>query len=300
MFYLLFSSLIWAFSYGIIKGGFVGISPDLVSFIRMMIPFLCFLPFLRLKKFSLRDGVSFFLIGMIQYGIMYLCVIRAYQYLSAYQVVLFTACTPIYVTLISDAFSKKFRPFYLLMAGIACLGSSILYYESFPLKDVLKGFFLVQASDFCFAFGQVAYKRFKEKKTYSNESVYALLFLGGAFITALSTSLLGGWNHVGILSLKQILILLYLGSIASGLCFFWWNRAAVKVFSGTLAVFNNAKIPLGVFVSILFFNEEADLRYVALSLALVGGSLLFSERYSRKKKEKDEKKSGAKQQTAYF
>ena len=85
------------------------------------------------------------------------------------------------------------------------------------------------------------------------------------------------------MTLRQGVIFLYLGAIASGLCFFFWNRAAVKTSSGTLAVFNNAKIPLGVAVSILFFKEQADSVLVLISLFLIGGSLFFSERHSRKK-----------------
>ena len=283
MFYLSLCSIIWGFSYGLIKGNLTELSPDLVAWFRMIVPFVCFLPFLRIKSLSLKEILCFFLIGAVQYGGMYLYFIRSYQYLAAYQIVLFCACTPIYVTLIDDLFAKKFKPFYLSMAALAFLGCAFLYYQQFSFSAVFKGFILVQASDLCFAFGQVAYKRFKsQKNTYADESIYALLFLGGAVITAFSTSIFGGWGHLEIITLKQGLILLYLGAIASGLCFFWWNRAAVKTASGTLAVFNNVKIPLGVCISIIFFGEKANLLMVILSLLFIGGALAISEWHTRK------------------
>ncbi len=283
MFYLSICSIIWGFSYGLIKGNLMGISPDLVAWFRMIVPFLCFLPFLKIKSLSFKEVLFFFLIGAIQYGGMYICFIRSYQYLAAYQIVLFCACTPIYVTLISDLMSKKFKLFYLVTAAMAFLGCAFLYYQQFSLSSVFKGFLLVQGSDLCFAFGQVAYKRFKStKKSYADESIYAILFFGGVVITALSTSVFGGWGHLAHISLKQSLILLYLGAIASGLCFFWWNRAAVTTSSGTLAVFNNVKIPLGVCLSIIFFGEKANSLMVALSLLFIGSSLALSERYTRK------------------
>jgi len=283
MFYLSICSMIWGFSYGLIKGNLTGISPDLVAWLRMIVPFICFLPFLRTKSLSLKEMFSFFLIGAVQYGIMYLLVIRSYQYLAAYQILLFCACTPIYVSLIDDAFSKKFRPFYLLAAAMAFLGSAFVYYQNFSWNSVFKGFLLVQASDLCFAFGQVAYRRFKSKNPgYKDKSIYALLFLGGTVITALSTMICAGWANLATLSLKQTWIIFYLGVVSSGLCFFWWNKAAHTVSSGTLAVFNNMKIPLGVCISIIFFGEKANSLMVALSLVLVGISLALSERYTRK------------------
>ena len=283
MIYLAICSLIWGFSYGLIKGNLTGLSPDLVACARMVIPFVCFTPFLRLKVLSLKEVLIFFAIGAIQYGAMFLCVTRSYQFLEAYQIVLFAACTPVYVTLINDAFSKSFTPFYFMTAGLSLVGSSFLFHQNFSWSGVVKGFLLVQTADVCFAFGQVAYKRFKVKRReYKDESIYALLFFGGAVITALSTTLFGGWRHLELVTLKQSLILVYLGVVASGFCFFLWNKASQLVCSGSLAVCNNLKTPLGVGLSILFFGEKADFSMLTLSFLFIGGALFLSELYSRR------------------
>jgi drug/metabolite transporter (DMT)-like permease len=51
--------------------------------------------------------------------------------------------------------------------------------------------------------------------------------------------------------------------------FFLWNVGATRVEAGTLAVFNNVKVPLAVLVSLLLFREHADwLRLV------VGGGVM--------------------------
>lgn len=281
--YLTICSLIWAFSYGLIKGELNGISPDLIACIRMIIPFLGFLPFLKLKEVSRKKICAFLAIGAVQYGMMYLCVLRAYPYLSAYQIVFFTAWTPLYVTLIDDAFSRKLRPVYLLTAILSFLGASLLYFQSFSWETIFKGFLWVQLSDLCFAFGQVAYRRVKKNEKESHEKIYALLFLGGALVSSIFVTLSQGWGGLETLSMRQVGILIYLGAIASGVCFFWWNRASLQISSGTLAVFNNAKIPLGVLVSILFFGERVNPFLITVSLVLVGGALLLSEAYSRKK-----------------
>lgn len=284
MIYLILTSLVWAFSYGLIKGNLTGLSPDFIAWARMAVPLILFIPFFRYKSLSLKKTLAFLTIGAIQYGFMYLFVIRSYQYLPAYQIVLFTACTPIYVTLINDAFSKSFNPFCLIMATMALLSGAFLYYQNLKWDHITQGFILVQLSDLCFAFGQVAYKRLmKEDTELKDRNLYALLFLGGFLVTTASTTLFNGWSALSALSLKQGILLLYLGAIASGLCFFLWNKAAKTTNAGTLAVFNNLKIPLGIFVSLAFFGEKSNIPRLLLSGFVMALALILSERHSKKK-----------------
>ena len=72
-------------------------------------------------------------------------------------------------------------------------------------------------------------------------------------------------------------VLLYLGVIASGLGFFLFNAGARRTDVGTLAIFNNAKIPLAILASALVFHDRVDWAraaaggvVIALALALNG------------------------------
>jgi drug/metabolite transporter (DMT)-like permease len=69
--------------------------------------------------------------------------------------------------------------------------------------------------------------------------------------------------------------------IASGLGFFLWNLGATRVSAGTLAVMNNAKIPLAVACSLLFFGESASLPRLLLSLALLATAVWLAENRNR-------------------
>jgi drug/metabolite transporter (DMT)-like permease len=71
------------------------------------------------------------------------------------------------------------------------------------------------------------------------------------------------------LDVGQLLVLLYLGLLASGIGFFLWNIGATCVQAGTLAVCNNVKVPLAVLVSLLFFGEHTDW------LRLLGGGSII-------------------------
>lgn len=262
--YLIVVSLIWAFSFGLIKtcliGSLAGVDPTFVAWARMVIALPIFLPFLRLRKLSGPIAIRLVLIGAVQYGMMYICYLQAYLYLEAYQVALFTIFTPIYVTLINDLYTHRFRAGSLGAAGLAVIGAAVITCQIQSMKGILIGFGLMQLSNLCFAYGQIEYKRLRPAFSHlKDHQVYGLLYLGAATVTAVATTLTGGWGSLSGLDLRQIGTLLYLGLIASGLCFFWWNKGAVLTNAGTLAVFNNLKIPLAVAVSLVVFGETADL-----------------------------------------
>lgn len=222
----------------------------------MAVAFLVFLPLINFKK-NKPLAPYLILVGAIQYGIMYLLVLRAYQYLDAYQVVLFTATTPFYVMFFHALLERQFKTYHFMIAGLAILGGGIIYNTSTVNLNALTGFCLVQASDICFSFGQVYYRkiRLKHPEIY-DQDIYGFLFLGAVIITLLSTTWFNGWHSLHQTTVKQGLLLIYLGAIPSGLCFFWWNKGATQTNPVILSVFNNLKLPLATLVSIIFFHEH--------------------------------------------
>ncbi len=280
--YLIIASIVWAFSYGLIKVNLTSLDPNFVTFCRMAFALPLFLPFLKLKKISISDGCQLAVIGAVQYGAMYLFFMRSFQYLDAHQAALFTTLTPIYIIIIHDWLAKKFTPFYFMTAALSVIGGLIIYYQYSGNNDLLTGFILVQMADICFAYGQIAYRRFRQHHEEVNDlDVYALLFVGAVVTSALSTTWFHGWGSFARVSMQQFFILFYLGSIASGICFFWWNKGAVTTDPGTLAALNNLKSPLAIVVSVLFFNEHPDLLRLSCGLSLIILALFLSERYAR-------------------
>ena len=73
-----------------------------------------------------------------------------------------------------------------------------------------------------------------------------------------------------LLTPRHLVVIAFLGVVSSGVGFFMWNSGLRRVHAGTLAVFNNAKIPLGVLVSVIVFEEMADPTRLAASLLLLG------------------------------
>ncbi len=256
--FLLITSLIWAFSFGLIKGGLAGIPSSAVAFIRLTIALIVFVPFLRPRTLRAADTSRLLLIGAVQYGLMYIAYIHAFGYLKAYEVALFTVFTPIYVAVINALFERRINWISMAAGLLAVAGGIVIEYQRLSSPDLWRGFLLMQASNLCFAFGQIFYRRTMTRmpNPQTDLQIFALLYLGAALTAALAASGTD-WGTLAITP-KQIGILLYLGIIASGLGFLLWNIGARKVNAGTLAVFNNLKIPLGILVSVCFFGETTD------------------------------------------
>lgn len=286
MLYLIFCSLVWAFSYGLIKKELSSIPPDFICLLRMLLATCLFLPFLRSKTIPMLDRGKLLAIGAIQYGIMFLCVLRAYHYLPSYLVVIFTALTPLYIQLIDGLWNRRIDIFALTMACGSFLAIYLLLFStqgsSWPSWQ---GFFLVQASDLCFAFGQVAYKKIRQSSlaTTPDLSLYGWLFLGALGVSCLAYLISAPPTFFPTCTKNQYFVLLYLGAIASGLCFYLWNASVCKTSLATVSVLNNLKIPLGTLVCVCVFQEKADWGPLISSLTLLALCTIACEQHSCRK-----------------
>lgn len=270
MLLLIAVSLLWAFSFGLIKG--LGLDSSLLAATRLGLALLVLAPFFRPRGLSLRTAGALTGIGAVQFGLMYLAYNESFRFLASYETALLTLTTPIFVTLLADALDRRWRARALLAAVLAVIGASLVVKKA---GQPLLGIALVQASNLAFAIGQVLYKRVRTRQpTLRDRDVFALLFLGG-FLVALLAAFARGVSFT--FTPRQMWVVAYLGVLASGVGFFLWNVGATRVSAGTLAVMNNAKIPLAVAVSLLVFGERAHLGWLAASLAVFAAALWLAQ-----------------------
>jgi carboxylate/amino acid/amine transporter len=278
MILLLIVSCIWAFSFGLLKKYLGGLDANFVAFVRLALAFLLFLPLLRPSRLPLRVTLRLFFVGLVQFGMMYVFYTQAFRFLAAHQVALFTIFTPLYVAAADDLWEKRFRPLHLWTALLAVAGTALIVYRSPGVSSLLTGFVLVQASNLCFAAGQVYYRRLRPiREGWRDRDSFAWMFLGGAIAAGLALMMFSGPLNPD-LDGGRIMVLLYLGLLASGVGFFLWNIGAARVSAGVLAVFNNVKIPLAVLVSLLVFDEHADWARLLGGGAVIGLAVWLNAR----------------------
>ena len=277
MIYLIAVSIIWALSFSLIKGVLTNLDPNFVAFARLFISLLIFLPFFRFTDLNKKYFLHFLAIGAIQYGFMYLAYIYSYQFLQAYEIAILTIFTPLFVVLLYDIWGKHFIPNNWIKALLAIIGAGIIVYSDETSVGFWMGILLVQISNVMFALGQIYYKKIMEiEKTLSSKNHYAVIFMGAVIVTFIFSLFTTNYSSLQITS-EQIITLLYLGIIASGLGFFLWNIGVTKVNAGSLAVLNNLKIPLGVIVAIIFLGETVNPFQLFFGSGLIALALFVKE-----------------------
>ena len=207
MWRLIAVSVIWAFSFGLIKGKLAGLDSGLVASIRLLLCLLCFLPFiLRVPKPNMRWRLMG--LGVIQFGVMYLAYIQSYQYLPGYLVAVFTIFTPFYVIALNTLFDKSSRnrqklSLALASVMISVLGAAVIVYKAPGQDSYLLGFIILQIANMAFAVGQWNYQRWADKT--SDAGNMAWMYLGAAMFACALTFPQLDWANVAItLSLIHI------------------------------------------------------------------------------------------------
>jgi carboxylate/amino acid/amine transporter len=283
MSYLVAITLLWAFSFSLIGVYLAGQVDAYFSVLtRVALAALVFLPFLR--RVPLPLAAKMMALGAIQLGCMYAFFYQSFLLLSVPEVLIFTILTPIYVTLIFDLMQGRFSLRYLITASLAVLGAAIIRYSALG-NDIILGFLVVQGANICFALGQVGYKVLLEREPtrLPQRAVFGYFYLGALIVTIITWLLFGNPAQLPT-SAVQWGVLFYLGLIASGLGYFFWNKGATRVDAGVLAIMNNALIPAGLIVNLLIWNREANLTRLLLGGMVILLSLLLHEFWGKQQK----------------
>ncbi len=276
------ATLLWAFSFGLIKGQMGGLDPVEVAAGRLLLAALAFSPFLFRSRHGMVKHFQVLLLGAVQFGLMYWLYIASYQYLPGWMVALFTVFTPLYVVILSDTIDQRWSWRNALAALVAVLGALVVVQHGLPETASWQGIILLQLANICFAAGQVLYPRLKKESGATDVIMVGWMYWGALLFTGLVVLLTGGVDWKAWTPSAGY-TLLYLGLLPTALGFYLWNRGAARVNSGWLAVANNFKVPLAVLVAWVVFGEEADYWRPLLGLVVLVASLFLTESSNSKK-----------------
>ncbi len=281
MFYLVAVTILWAFSFSLIGEYLAGSVDSYFSVLtRVLLASLVFLPFLKFSLLSAKQKLTLAFLGALQLGMMYIFFYHSFLYLSVPEVLLFTILTPLYVAMLNDALFKRFTPFHLLCALIAIFGAAIIRFEGIS-ENFWTGFVIVQGANLCFALGQVGYRKLATtfQPGLAKHSIFAWFYLGALAVALPAFFIFGDTNRLPQTT-SQWGVLLWLGIVASGLGYYFWNQGALKVSAGTLAIMNNALIPAGLVVNLLLWQRDTDFSRLALGGFIIAIALWLSQKRS--------------------
>ncbi|MFM2482695.1 EamA family transporter [Celerinatantimonas sp. YJH-8] len=280
MLLLIIVTILWAFSFSLIGVYLAGqVDAWFSVLIRLLLAALVFAPFIRLKMINIKLAIQLIFVGMVQLGLMYGFYYRSFLYITVPEILLFTVLTPVYITLINDLLERNFNARFLTSALLATAGAVTMRYQQINEQFII-GFLLVQASNLCFAIGQVSYKRIIARQTQdiSQLAIFGWFYIGAALVAIVGYTIWG--NHaMRPQTSTQWLILIYLGMIASGLGYFLWNKGATQVNIGTLAIANNLLVPAGIAVNLIIWNHNAPILRLASGAIIMIAALYINEKW---------------------
>ena len=258
--YLLFVTLIQAFSFSLIGEYLAGhVDSYFAVLVRVVLAGLVFIPLTRWRQVEPGFMRGMLLIGALQFGITYVCLYLSFRVLTVPEVLLFTILTPLHVTLIEDAINRRFNPWALVAALVAVMGAAVIRLDSIS-PDFFKGFLLLQLGNFTYAAGQVMYRhlvaRYPSDLPHYRRFGYFYL---GALAVVLPAFVLFGKADFWPEAPLQWGVLVFLGLVSTALGLYWWNKGACMVSGATLAVMNNVHVPVGLFFSLLIWNQHEPL-----------------------------------------
>ena len=280
---LLAVTAIWSLSFGLV-GELKGLNPFLISTVRLGLATLCLVPFLRPGVLRRFDAARLCGIGAVQFGLMYITYISAYQFVPPYLVAIFSVFTPLWVIAIDSVIRRRLRPGFLVAALLATAGAALLKLPPEAGNQWLWGFLLMQLANFSFALGQVFFREWKLRNPAIRESeVFGWLLLGGTAVAASALVAAGPAAARPLLeaSATQIAILVPLGVVASGLGFFLWNYGASRVNTGVLAAANNLVVPAAAAFALVLRPVDPDWPTFLAGTGLVLGGLLLAHRIGK-------------------
>lgn len=288
MTYLVLVSILWAFSFGLIKQRLAAADPFVVAFLRLAVSGLVFLPWLRPARIGLALRRRCLAWGAVQFGLMYVLYTAAFRDLTAAAVAVLTVLTPLYVALLDDARSRRVRGRRLAAVALAVFGAAVVVWRGGGEAPAWRGALCVQGANLCFAAGQLAYRDLVRRGRgpgpaaatgVAEATLTAWMYLGAAALTGALALLLAEPARLAPLRAPGAwFALLYLGLLPTALGFHLWNRGAARVTAGALAVANNLKVPLGVLVAWLVFGETAARGRTTVGLVLVLAALALARR----------------------
>lgn len=151
--YLVFVTILWAFSFSLIGEYLAGrVDSYFAVLTRILLAGALFLPLLRWRGLAPGLVAGILLTGALQFGITYVCLYLSFEHLSVPEVLLFTITTPLYVALIDEGLKGRFTPAPLLATGLAVVGAAIIRYDNIS-DQFLRGFLILQLANLAFAAG---------------------------------------------------------------------------------------------------------------------------------------------------
>ncbi len=286
--FALFTAIVWGTTFVSTRMLITeGLSPHGIMFVRFVIGYimLCILSKGRIKVKFVKEELLFALAGLCGMTLYQLFENVALSYTQASNVSVLISIAPLVTGILASRFSgEKLTNSFLLgfiisISGIFIIGIN----DSFVLKISPKGDLLAILGALVWGFYSIITKALGTRG-YNIISVTRRIFFYGMTITALVMPLLGFDITLKYFTTPKFLFnLMYLGLVASAICFVTWNYAIKMLGASKSSVYIYLNPLVTILFSVLFLNEHITVYMVIGTVLIVSGLLVSQMRNKRSK-----------------
>lgn len=258
-----------------------GFGPIEIMVIRFIIAYTAlFLIYPVVKKNRVREEIVFLGMGVTGGVIYFLAENRALQITSASNVSMIVSTTPLIGAIFAHFFTedekinkKMFFGFFVAITGIAC----VVLNGKFILKLNPAGDFLAFLSAISWALYSIMLKKTGEKYNlfYVTRQMvfYSMICTIPLFMISKEHFNLTKFSHLG-----SIINFLFLGVIASALCFVIWQKCINKIGMVRASGYIYLSPMMTIITSVIFIKEKITLFSIIGSIIILAGVYLFNRK----------------------
>lgn len=233
-----------------------------------------------IKKVSLKEELIFIAMGTTGGVLYFLAENQALQITTASNVAMIVSTTPLLTALLAHFFTDDekisgtmFLGFAIAISGIAC----VVLNGKFILKLNPLGDFLAFLSAMSWAFYSIILKKTGEKYNIffvTRKMVFYALIISVPIMVLMGERI--NFNKLG--NLYTVLNFLFLGVIASALCYVIWQKCINKIGMVTASGYIYLSPMITIITAVIFINEKITIFSIVGCIMIITGVYIFNKK----------------------
>lgn len=282
-------TFLWSTSFVIIKWGLAEIPPLTFAGLRYFIAFLCLLPFAfrkqnisELKKLNNKLVLKLILLGLLFYSFTQGAQFFGLYFLPAVTVSLLLNLTPIIVAVLA-IFMISETPSFIQWAGILLFlaGIIIYFYPVMISENEMLGIIVMIIGVLANAMSAILGRDINRSKKITPYTV-TLISMGVGSIILLFVGILT--QGLPLLSMKNILYLIWLAVVNTALAFTIWNFTLRSLTAMESSIINGTMLIQIALLAYFFLGEEISFKEGIGLFVAGGGAILVQLKFKGKRK----------------
>lgn len=259
------------------KNAISTVSAPVLMILRALVASFAYLLFIKMRKTNLlmikkKDVFLFIILGILNIPLNQFLFFNSMRYTNPPNVALAYALSPMFVVIIAFFFlSEKISFMKTIGIIIAIAGTTLILFEKGI--DISLDNFLGTSLALLASLSWSLYTILSKKLVADYGVVYttAVSMVFGLILFLPIFALMGNYSEIIDLTTIDWLQIFYLGIITSGVAYLLWNFALKRYEASKVSVFNNLQPVFTTILSVIFFNQEISLIFLAGGLLTITG-----------------------------